>query len=184
MSKHLDENKLIDYAWDTLTPQESAVADAHLRDCVDCRAKLTRHQSLVSRVAATIPAMLPDVPARVSAGWPAIVARIPRLRVARTSKRRGAPGFVAVGLAMSTAVLLFVAVAVQAWWFGFGRPPMTVTASYATLHATPIASATNTPERTPTVATPVGFLYSDGWDATLRAMQAPRPQPVVATARP
>jgi hypothetical protein len=130
--------------------------------------------------------MLSDVPPRVSAGWPAVAARIPRLRTATASRRRGSPGFVAVGLAMSTAALLFVAVMVQAW-FGLGRPPMTVTASYATLHATPIASATFTPEYTPTAATPVGFLYSDGWGTTLRAMQAPqapRPQPVVATARP
>jgi anti-sigma factor RsiW len=182
MSKHLGD-KLIDYAWDTLTPQERAEVDAHLRDCADCRAELIRHQSLVSQVAAAVPAMLPDVPTHVSAGWLAVAARVPRLRAAAATKRRGTPGLVAVGLAMSTAVLLFIAVTMQAW-LGFGRPPMTVTASYATLSSTPMASATFTPEYTPTAATPVAFLYSDGWGTSLRAMQAPRPQPVAATARP
>jgi hypothetical protein len=105
------------------------------------------------------------------------------LRASNAPRRRGSPGLVAVGLAMSTTVLLFVAVTVQAW-FGLGRPPMTATASYATLRATPIASVTSTPEHTPTVAAPVGYLYPGGWGTTLSAMQAPRPQPAVATARP
>jgi anti-sigma factor RsiW len=182
MSKHLGD-RLVDYTWDTLTPRERVEVEAHLRECADCRAELAHHQSLVSRLGSAIPAMLPPVPPRVRAGWPAVAQRIPRLRPAAASRRRGSAGLVAVGLAMSAAVLLFVAVTAQAW-FGLRRPTLTATAVYTSLHATPIASVTTTPEATPTVVTPPRYLYSDGWGSTLAAMQAPRPQPVVGTARP
>lgn len=166
MSKHLGD-KLVDYAWETLTPQERAHADAHLRECADCRAELAGHQSLVSRLAAAIPAMLPAVPPRVSAGWPAVVTRVPRLRGTEVG-RRSASGFIAIGLAMSTAALLAIAVIAPAW-LGLGRPPLTATASYASF--TPIASATYTPP----LATPVGLLYAT-------PIEAPRPLPARSTA--
>jgi len=175
MSKHLDENKLIDYVWETLTAQEHAQADAHLRDCADCRAELARHQAFIGWLAATVPAMLPTVPPRVQTGWPAIAARIPRLRASPSATRRGSSGLVAVGLAMSAAVLLFVTVTVQAW-LGLGRPSLTATAFYAS--ATAVASATCTPEHPPVIATPIaGLLYA-------APAQAPRPLPMAATARP
>jgi anti-sigma factor RsiW len=173
MNKHLG-NKLIDYAWDMLTPEEHAEADDHLRDCAACRLELAQHQSLVNKLASTVPAMMPVMPPRVREGWPAIAARLPQLRKATTPARRGSPGFIAVGLAMSTAALLVVAVMVQAW-FGLGRPPLTVTALYAS--ATPIASATYTPERPTSVATPVSWMYAP-------PQEAPRPLPVFATAKP
>ena len=50
MSKHLGDT-LIDYAWGMLTPQEQAKADAHLRECAGCRAKLAQHQSLTGKLA-------------------------------------------------------------------------------------------------------------------------------------
>jgi len=173
MNKHLGD-KLIDYAWDMLTPQERAEAESHLRACADCRAELGQHQALHSRVAATIPAMLPIVPPRVRDGWPAIAARLPQFRKAITPARRGSPGFIAVGLAMSTAAVLIVAVMVQAW-IGLGRPPLTATALYAS--ATPVASVTYTPERPTTVATPAGWMVAT-------PLEAPRPLPVIATAKP
>ena len=173
MNKHLGD-KPIDYAWDMLTPQERAEADVHLRDCAVCRRELAQHQSLVNKLASTVPVMLPAAPSRVRDGWPAIAARLPQLRKAITPARRGSPGFIAVGLAMSTAAVLIVAVMVQAW-IGLGRPPLTVTALYAS--ATPVASATYTPERPTAVATPMGWMLAT-------PLEAPRPLPVVATAKP
>jgi anti-sigma factor RsiW len=173
MNKHIGD-KLIYYAWGTLTSEERAEAEGHLHACADCRAELGQHQALHSRVAATIPAMLPVVPPRVRDGWPAIAARLPQLRKATIPARRGSPGFIAVGLAMSTAAVLIVAVMVQAW-IGLGRPPLTVTALYAS--ATPVASATYTPERPTVVATPVSWMVAT-------PLEAPRPLPVVATAKP
>ena len=173
MNKHLG-NEVIDYAWDMLTPEERAEADVHLRDCADCRRELAQHQSLVNKLAATVPAMMPVMPPRVREGWPAIAARLPQLRKAITPARHGSPGFIAVGLAMSTAAVLVVAVMVQAW-IGLGRPPLTVTALYAS--ATPVASATHTPERPTTVVTPVSWMVAT-------PLEAPRPLPIVATAKP
>ena len=173
MNKHLGD-KLIDYAWDMLTPQERAKAEGHLRTCADCRAELGQHQALHSRVAVTIPAMLPMAPPRVRDGWPAIAARLPQLRKASAPARRGSPGFIAVGLAMSTAAMLVVAVMVQAW-IGLGRPPLTATALYAS--ATPVASVTYTPERPTAIATPVSWMIAT-------PLEAPRPLPVIATAKP
>jgi len=173
MNKHLGD-KLIDYAWGTLTPEERAEAESHLRACADCRTELEQHQALHNRVAATIPAMLPVVPPRVRDGWLAIAARLPQSRKAITPTRRSSPGFIAVGLAMSTAAFLIVAVMVQAW-FGLGRPPLTATALYAS--ATPVASVTYTPERPTAVATPMSWMYAT-------PLEAPRPLPVVATAKP
>jgi anti-sigma factor RsiW len=172
MSKHLGD-KLIDYAWGMLTPQEQARADAHLRECADCQQELAQHQSLVGKVSTTVPAMLPVVPSRVRSGWPAVAARLPHLRTA-APKRQGLPGFIAAGLAMSTAAMILIAVVTQAWLV---HPPLTVTAPYPTFSATPIASATYTPERPTAVATPVGFLSAP-------PMQVPRPVAVMATARP
>jgi len=174
MSKHLGD-RLIDYAWESLTTQERAQADAHLQECADCRTELGRHQTLVSRVAATIPTMLPAVPSRVQAGWPAIAARIPRLRTSSAATRRGSPGLVAVGLAVSIAILLAVTVTVQAW-LELGRPPLTATAFYTS--STPTASATHTPERPPVIATPVVSLLQAA------PVQAPTPLAVAVTARP
>jgi len=173
MNKHLGD-KLIDYAWGTLTLEERTEAEGHLRACADCRAELGQHQALHSRVAATIPVMLPVVPPRVRDGWPAIAARLPKLRKATAPTRHSSTGFIAVGLAMSTAAVLIVAVMVQAW-IGLGRPPLTATALYAS--ATPVASATYTPERPTTIATPVSWMYAT-------PLEAPRPLPVVATAKP
>ncbi len=173
MSKHLGDT-LIDYAWGMLTPQEQAKADAHLRECADCRAELAQHQSLTSKLARTVPAMLPGTPPRVRAGWAEVAARIPRLRAKNVPapRRHSLPGFVAVGLAMSTAVMILIAVMTQAWLI---HPPMTATAPYPTTHGTPVASATYTPERPTTVATPVVFLYPT-------PMQVPKP--MIATAKP
>ena len=173
MNKHLG-NKLIDYAWDMLTPEERAEADVHLRDCAACRRELAQHQSLVNKLASTVPAMMPVMPPRVREGWPAIAARLPQLRKVTAPTRRSSPGFIAVGLAMSTAAVLIIAVMVQAW-IGLGRPPLTATALYAS--ATPIASATYTPERPTSVATPVSWMYAP-------PQEAPRPLPVIATAKP
>jgi anti-sigma factor RsiW len=169
MSKHLGD-KLIDYAWDTLTPQERTRADAHLRECATCRTELVQHQALVGRIAKTVPAMLPAVPVRVRSGWADVAARIPQLQTA--PRRHGLPGFVAVGLAMSTAAMLLVAVVAQAWLY---QPPLTATAFVAS--STPVASATYTPERPTPIATPVSWMYS-------APLQAPRPLPVAATAKP
>jgi len=173
MNKHLG-NKLIDYAWDMLTPEERAEADVHLRDCAACRRELAQHQSLVNKLASTVPAMMPVMPPRVREGWPAIAARLPQLHKATAPTRHSSPGFIAVGLAMSTAAVLIVAVMVQAW-FGLGRLPLTATALYAS--ATPVASATYTPERPTAVATPVSWIYAT-------PLEAPRPLPIVATAKP
>ena len=173
MNKHLGD-KLIDYAWDMLTPEERAEADVHLRDCAACRLELAQHQSLVNKLASTVPAMMPVMPPRVREGWPAIAARLPQLRKATAPTRHSSPGFIAVGLAMSTAAVLIVAVTVQAW-LGLGRPPLTATALYAS--ATPIASATYTPERPTAIATPVSWMYAP-------PLEAPRPLPVIATAKP
>lgn len=177
MSKHLGD-KLIDDAWDTLTPGERKGVDDHLRDCADCRIELARHRSLVGRVAATIPAMLPPAPARLSANWPAIAARIAHLHPSPSVRRRGSPGLVAVGLAISTAALLIVTVTVQAW-LGHGWTPITATAFCTS--STPIASATYTPEHPPIFVTPMSRLPWDEGGAL--PMQAPLPLPVV-TARP
>lgn len=172
MSKHLGD-KLIDYAWGTLTPQDQAQADAHLRGCADCRAELAQHQALVAKVAETIPAVLPNMPSSVKSGWPAVAARLPHLR-ARVSKRQGLAGFVTAGLAMSTAAMLLIAVMTQAWLI---HSPITATAPYPTTFGTPVASATYTPERPTAVATPVVFLYP-------APLQVRRPAPIVTTARP
>jgi anti-sigma factor RsiW len=173
MNKHLGD-KLIDYAWDMLTPQERAEADVHLRDCAACRGELAQHQSLVNKLASTVPAMTRVMPTHVREGWPAIAAWVPQLRKATTPTRRSSRGFIAVGLAMSAAAVLIVAVMVQAW-FGLGRPPFTATALYAS--ATPIASATYTPERPTVVATPVSWMYAP-------PLEAPRPLPAIATTKP
>jgi hypothetical protein len=125
-------------------------------------------------VAEAVPALLPQVPARVRAGWTAVAARVPRLRRASVQQHRSAPGFIAVGLALSTAALLIVAVMAQAW-LGLGRPPLTATAFAAS--ATPSASATYTPQRPLPQGTPVGW-----WPAAPAV--APRPLPVMATAKP
>jgi anti-sigma factor RsiW len=173
MNKHLGD-KLIDYAWDMLTPEERAEADVHLCDCAACRGELAQHQSLVNKLASTVPAMMATTPTRVREGWPAVAARLTHLRKATTPTRRSSPGFIAVGLAMSAAAVLIVAVMVQAW-LGLGRPPLTATALYAS--ATPIASATYTPERPTAVATPVSWMVAP-------PLEAPRPLPVLATAKP
>ncbi len=169
MNKHLS-NELIDYAWGILTVQEKTNADAHLRECEACRVELLQHQALVQKLAATVPALLPAVPPSVRGGWADVAARIPQLRSA--PRRPGLPGFVAVGLAMSTAAMLLVAVMAQAWLY---QPPLTATAFAAS--STPVASATYTPERPTAVATPVSWMY-------VTPLQAPRPLPVAITAQP
>ena len=169
MNKHLG-NKLIDYAWDTLATQERAQADTHLRECADCRTELEQHQALVRKLARTVPALTLPVPDRVRRGWADVAARIPQLRTA--PRRHGLPGFIAVGLAMSTAAVLLVAVVAQAWLY---QPPLTATAFVTS--STPVASATYTPERPTPIATPVSWMYS-------APLQAPRPLPIAATAKP
>lgn len=175
MSKHLGD-KLIDYAWGLLSAQEQAGADAHLRDCKACRVELARHRAITAMLAATVPASLPNVPSQIRSAWVQVAARVPHLRgISPTPKRRGSPGFVGAGLAITTAAILFVVMTTQAL-LGLGHPPLTATAFYATQSATPIASATHTPERPTAVATPVVVLYT-------LPMQAPRP-PALTTARP
>ena len=171
MSKHLGD-KLIDYAWDTLTPQERAEADTHLCECADCRTELEQHQTLVGKLARTVPTLAPPVPDSVRGGWENVAARVPQLRPASAPRRHGLPGFVAVGLAMSAAAAVLVAVMAQAWLY---QPPFDVTAVVAS--STPTASATYTPERPTPIATPVSWMYS-------APLQAPRPLPVAATAKP
>ena len=171
MSEHLGD-KLIDYAWDTLSPQERTRADTHLRECAECRTELAQHQALTRKLARAVPVLAPPVPDSVRGGWADVAARVPRLRPASTSRRHGLPGFVAVGLAMSTAAMLLVAVVAQAWLY---QPPLTATAFVAS--STPVASATYTPERPTPFATPVSWMYS-------APLQAPRPLPVAATAKP
>ena len=171
MSKHLGD-KLIDYAWGMLTPQDQSQAEAHLRECADCRTELERHQALVRKLARTVPTLAPPVPGNVRSGWADVVARVPRLCPASAPRRLGLPGFVAVGLAMSTAAMLLVAVMAQAWLY---QPPLTATAFVAS--STPTASATYTPERPTPFATPASWMYS-------APLQAPRPLPVAATAKP
>jgi anti-sigma factor RsiW len=171
MSIHLGD-KLIDYAWGMLTPQEQASLDLHLRECAECRQELTEHQSLVGKLSATIPAKLPSAPASVRAGWPAVAARLPNLRTP-AARRHGLPGAIAAGLAMSTAVVVLVMTIAQAW---LATPPLTATAVSVTNSATPIASATYTPERPTAAATPVVSLYP-------LPMHAPQPD-IVTTAKP
>ena len=175
MNKHLGD-RLIDYAWGMLAPQEQASAEAHLRECNVCRAELAQHRAITNRLAATVPAMLLNVPQQVRGGWAQVAARVPHLRVVLpASRQQGLHGFIRAGLAMAAAALLFVVMTTQAL-LGLGRPSLTVTAYTATQSATPIASATYTPERPATVATPVVFLYTP-------PMQAPRPA-AITTARP
>jgi anti-sigma factor RsiW len=169
MNKHLGD-ELIDYAWGILTAQEQANADAHLRECGACRVELAQHQALAQKLAATVPALLPAVPSSVRSGWKDVAARIPQLRTA--PRRPGLPGFVAVGLAMSTAAMLLVAVMAQAWLY---QPPLTATAFAAS--STPVASATYTPERPTPVATPVSWMY-------VAPLHVPRPLPIAVTAQP
>ena len=169
MNKHLGD-ELIDYAWGILTAQEQANADAHLRECEACRVELAQHQALAQKLAATVPALLPAVPLSVRGGWKDVAARIPQLRAA--PRRPGLPGFVAVGLAMSTAAMLLVAVMAQAWLY---QPPLTATAFAAS--STPVASATYTPERPTPVATPVSWMY-------VAPLHVPRPLPIAVTAQP
>ena len=171
MSKHLGD-KLIDYAWGMLTPQDQSQAEAHLRECADCRTELEQHQALVGKLARTVPTLALPMPDSVRDGWADVVARVPRLRPASASRHYGLPGFVAVGLAMSAATTVLVAVMAQAWLY---QPPLDVTAVVAS--STPTASATYTPERPTPFATPVSWMYS-------APLQAPRPLPVAATAKP
>jgi anti-sigma factor RsiW len=169
MSKHLDA-KLIDYAWGMLTPQEQSQAEAHLRECADCRTELAQHQALVGKLAQTVPALAPTVPASVRKGWAEVAARIPQLRTA--PRRHGLPGFIAVGVALSTAAMLLVAVMAQAWLY---QPPLTATAFVSS--STPVASATYTPERPTPVATPASWM-------SVAPLHAPRPLPLAETAQP
>jgi anti-sigma factor RsiW len=171
MSKHLGD-KLIDYAWGTLTPQDQSQAEAHLHECADCRTELERHQALVGQLARTVPMLAPPVPDSVRGGWADVAARVPQLRPASAPRRHGLPGFVAVGLAMSAAAAVLVAVMAQAWLY---QPPLDATAFVAS--STPTASATYTPERATRVATPVSWMY-------VARLQSPRPLPVAATAKP
>jgi anti-sigma factor RsiW len=173
MGKHLGD-KLIDYAWGMMSAQERAQADAHLAGCAECRAELAGHQTLVSQMATTIPAMLPAAPPRVRAGWPAIAARISYLRTSAPTARHGSPGLAAVGVAVSVAVLLAVTVTLHAW-LELGRPPLTATAFYPS--STPTASVTYSPECPSPAATPVASLMQAA------PIQAPRPLPAM-TARP
>ena len=173
MSKHLGDT-LIDYAWDMLTPQERASAEAHLSECANCRQELTQHQSLVTKLGATIPAMLPAAPASVRNGWTQVAAHLPQLRTAFAPRHHGLPGFVAVGLALSSAVMILVAVMAEAWLY---RPTLTATALSATQSTTPIASVTSTLERPTPIATPVSWMVAP-------PVQAPHPLPAIATARP
>ena len=170
MSKHLGD-KLIDYAWGMLTPQDQSQAEAHLRECADCRAELEQHQALVGKLARTVPTLAPPVPDSVRGGWADVAARVPQLRPASASRRHGLPGFVAVGLAMSAAAAVIFAVMAQAWLY---QPPLDVTAVVAS--STPTASATYTPERA-TFATPVSWMY-------VARLPSARPLPVAATAKP
>lgn len=173
MSKHLGD-KLIDYAWGTLTPQDQAQAEVHLRECAACRAELAQHQALVRKIATAVPTMLPAEPASVRSGWANVAARIPQLRPVSTPRRQGLPGLAAVGLAMSTAAVLLVAVITQVWLY---QPPLMATALSATQSATPAASATYTPERCTPVATPMSWMY-------IAPPQPPLPLPMAATAKP
>ncbi len=166
MSKHLGD-KLIDYAWGMLTPQEQASVEVHLRECLACRAELAQHQAITHKLAAIVPAMLPDVSPGVRSGWAQVAARVPHLRAKGTSvpQKHGLPGFIGAGLAMATAALLFVVMTAEAL-LGLGRPSVTATAYSATQSATPVASATLTPERPAAIATPVVFLFTPARPAT------------------
>jgi hypothetical protein len=173
MSKHLGE-RLVDYAWDMLTPQEQTQAEAHLRECAECRDQLAQYQALTGQLARAVPAMLKHVPPRVKSGWADVAERVPQLRgrPLRPSKRHSLPGFVTAGLALSTALVILLAVTTQAWLI---HPSFTATAPYPTQFGTPVASATFTPERPTAAATPVSYLAP---------MPAPRPAAIITTVRP
>jgi len=175
MNRHLGD-KLIDYALGMLAPQEQAGAEAHLRACQACRAELAQHQAIQNKLAAIIPARLPDVPPGIRGGWAQVAARVPHLRAVRAPAphKHGLPGFIGAGLAMTAAALLFVVITTEAL-LGLSRPSLTATAYSATQSTTPIASATCTPERPAPVATPLVLLYTP-------PVQAPRP--AITTARP
>ncbi len=187
MNEHLGD-KLIDYVWDTLTPYERAQAEDHLRDCAGCRAELARHQSLVNQVAAAVPAMLPATPSHVRNGWPEVAARLPGFG-ATTSSHHGWPGLIAIGLALSTAMLIIAVIVTQAW-LGLNHPPLMATVPHPS--ATPIASATYTPEYPTAVATSPMYWGGNGWVASpmqvIRAERAeraqPQPIPVMTTVKP
>jgi anti-sigma factor RsiW len=174
MGKHLGD-KLIDYAWSMLTPQERAGVEEHLGECAACRAELAQHQAITGKLAVAVPAMLASVPPRVQGGWAQVAARVPRLRRhSPAPQRRGLPGYMGAGLAMATAALLLIVMTTQAW-LGLGRPSLTATAHSATQSATPGASATHTPERPTAIATPLVFLYRPPMHATPVALTTARP---------
>lgn len=179
MSKHLGD-RLIDYVWDTLAPQERAEVEAHLRDCAECRAELLPHQSLARRLAATIPTALPAAPPRVLSGWLEVMARLPHLRGTSASKHYGAPGLIGLGLAMSAAALLIIVVMAQAW-LGLSQSRLTATALYVSF--TPTASATLWPGYPTAMSTPAGTSHPGGPIATLSAVNPPQP-PLLPTATP
>lgn len=105
---HLDLDRLADLEEDLLTPEDAAAAQAHLRDCADCRdraAQLRATRSLLSAMPAEV------MPAVVSARVDAALAALPSTTIVPLgSRRRGWRAHpTAAGLGAAAAVAALVA---------------------------------------------------------------------------
>jgi hypothetical protein len=105
---HLDLDRLADLEEDLLTPDDAGEAEAHLRDCADCRglqAKLRGTRTLLSELPPV------EMPAAVSARIDAALSALPATTIVPlSSKRRGWRAHpTAAGLSAAAAVAALVA---------------------------------------------------------------------------
>ena len=105
---HLDLDRLADLEEDLLTPDEAGEAEAHLRDCADCRGLQAQLRGTRSLLTALPPEQMP---AAVSARIDAALSALPATTIVPlSSKRRGWRAHpTAAGLGAAAAVAALVA---------------------------------------------------------------------------
>ena len=105
---HLDLDRLADLEEELLTPEDAAAAQAHLRDCSDCRDRAARVRATRSLLSAMPAEAMPDV---VSARVDAALAALPSTTIVPLGgRRRGWRAHpTAAGLGAAAAVAALVA---------------------------------------------------------------------------
>jgi LCP family protein required for cell wall assembly len=83
VNKHLNDHRLLSYLEDSLSPARRERAEAHLRDCPACRARLERLARTTADLTATLHAVGEQVPVAPALAWEMVARRWKRRRTRR-----------------------------------------------------------------------------------------------------
>ena len=80
MNKHLNDRKLLSYLEDDLSSRQRAQAEAHLRGCLACRARLESLGQTAANLTTTLHAVGEQIPLAPARSWEAVAQRWKRQR--------------------------------------------------------------------------------------------------------